>query len=297
MPTENWTTLIHARRQTEAVELPEGATVQLKQFANIRAVVFDVYGTLFSSGVGDISLSTVQNRDQTLKDTLSDNDLTITETGNQNRFDEQLNKQIRQHQDLRRQNGIQFPEVEIRDVWQDFLQELVAADWIQAYQNVDIETLVIDYESRVNPTQAMPSLEHTLNQLKASGKVLSIISNAQFYTPLLFDTYLQKPIEAFDFSDECSVWSYKLKEGKPSQRLYEIAAEKLAAHSQITPNQVLYVGNDIRNDIWPAQAIGFNTALFAGDKLSLRRRENDSDCSHIRADIEITNLAQILECV
>ena len=57
------------------------------------------------------------------------------------------------------------------------------------------------------------------------------------------------------------------------------------------------MGNDIRNDIWPAQSVGFKTALFAGDKLSLRRRKDDPQCKQIEADLEITQLHQLLDCL
>jgi putative hydrolase of the HAD superfamily len=61
------------------------------------------------------------------------------------------------------------------------------------------------------------------------------------------------------------------------------------------PDQVLYVGNDMRNDICPAAATGFHTALFAGDKRSLRLREDDRKCARTRPDIIITDLMQLLE--
>lgn len=293
----NWLQLIQQRSQTTPVRLPEDAKPRLQQLHGIRAVIFDIYGTLFSSGVGDISLATTQNRDAALKATLQENHLQLSPSSASVRLDDSLHATIQQHQDQRRNDGIQFPEVEIRDVWVDFIQQLVADAQLEPEFEADIETLVIDYETRVNPTQAMPALESTLQQLTAQGKTLSIISNAQFYTPLLFEAYLGKDLEALNFCTNSAVWSYAELEGKPSTRLYQLSAERLQTHHQIAPHEVLYVGNDIRNDIWPAQQIGYHTALFAGDHLSLRRRTSDPDCGHIRPDLEITSLAQILDCI
>jgi putative hydrolase of the HAD superfamily len=53
----------------------------------------------------------------------------------------------------------------------------------------------------------------------------------------------------------------------------------------------------MRNDIWPAQETGLKTALFAGDRLSLRRREDDPDCRKTKPDLEITHLEQLLHCL
>ncbi len=61
----------------------------------------------------------------------------------------------------------------------------------------------------------------------------------------------------------------------------------------MAPEEILYLGNDIRNDIWPAQAEGFRTALFAGDRRSLRLRADDPDCGNVRPDWVVTGLEQL----
>ena len=294
---DTWTKLIRSRCQTGPVHLPEDAEARLQKLPGIRAVIFDVYGTLFSSGVGDISLATEQNRDSELKSTLSDNGIQLTAEGHDARFDDRLHEHIHAHQAARREDGIEYPEVEIREVWVDFIQALVADGLIGDDFEADIETLVIDYESRVNPTQAMPELEATLSELHQRGQVLGIISNAQFYTRLLFDTYLHKSLSELHFDERIHVWSYRELEGKPSQALYRLSAAHLKEQHQIEAEEVLYVGNDMRNDIWPASEVGFKTALFAGDTLSLRRRKDHPNCAQLSADLEITPLSQILDCI
>jgi putative hydrolase of the HAD superfamily len=49
------------------------------------------------------------------------------------------------------------------------------------------------------------------------------------------------------------------------------------------------------NDIYPARKAGFTTALFAGDKRSLRLRQDDPRCANISADLVITDLYQLLD--
>jgi putative hydrolase of the HAD superfamily len=87
-------------------------------------------------------------------------------------------------------------------------------------------------------------------------------------------------------------YSYRFEVAKPSPKLFMLAAEKLGAR-EILPTEVLYVGNDMLNDIYPAKTIGFQTALFAGDRRSLRLRAEDPRCRNLAADVVVTNLIQL----
>lgn len=276
----------------------ENAIARINKISDIRAVVFDIYGTLISSGVGDISLSSKSNSNDALYYTLFNQGIEVLPAFDSTRLDALLLESIKYFQRKRSKEGVCYPEVEIREVWKYFLEKLLTKKLINPLPaDLDIEGLIIDYECRVNPTQAMPGLVDTLNELHQRGLKISIISNAQFYTPLLFDALIGKSLSELNICMDCAIWSYVLREAKPSQRLYELSANHLFRIYQIDPKQVLYVGNDIRNDIWPAQSVGFKTALFAGDKLSLRRRKEDPQCKHIEADLEITQLHQLLDCL
>ena len=288
---------IRQRRQSGPVQPPKGAEARLSKIDGIRAVVFDVYGTLFSSGVGDISLATEQDRNKPLRQTLLDHGIQLLDAGRNERFDLRLHKEIHKHQAIRRKEGIEYPEVEIRNVWEDFLKSLKNSNWIAQEKEVDIESLSIDYETRVNPTQAMPGLPEALETLRQAGFIMSIVSNAQFFTPFLFPAFLEKTHEELGFCEASAIWSYRLLEAKPSTQLYKDSAAQLYKRHGILPCEVLFVGNDLRNDIWPAQEIGFKAALFAGDALSLRRRKNDPNCRTVRADLEITHLEQLAKCI
>jgi len=89
-------------------------------------------------------------------------------------------------------------------------------------------------------------------------------------------------------------YSYQFEVAKPSPVLFRKAAETLKAKG-IQPSDVLYLGNDMLNDIYPAKAIGFQTALFAGDKRSLRLRAGDSRCKKLTPDLVITDLIQLIQ--
>jgi putative hydrolase of the HAD superfamily len=289
---------ILARRQMGDVELPDDAAPRLAKLPGIRAVVFDVYGTLFSSGAGDISLASEENRDAALRATLREAGFTLHRSAAGLRLDRIFHGWIGTHQERRRAAGVVFPEVEIRAAWRDFLAELETSGHVEPPPvPADPEWLAVEFEGRVNPVQPMPGLEATLRDLRDRDIAIGIVSNGQFFTPLLFEAFLPGGFAGSGVDPDLCVWSCDLLEAKPSVKLFFRCAEALAARPGIGPNQALFVGNDLRNDIWPAQSAGFRTALFAGDRLSLRRRQDDPDCAGVRADLEVTALPQVPDCV
>jgi putative hydrolase of the HAD superfamily len=72
-------------------------------------------------------------------------------------------------------------------------------------------------------------------------------------------------------------------------------AEEAVRAKGFGADAVLFVGNDMLNDIFPAKSLGFQTALFAGDARSLRLRTDDSRCRNLSADIVLTDLEQLID--
>lgn len=191
--------------------------------------------------------------------------------------------------------GREYPEVDIRDIFLEVLQSLWKKGRISSRPDMELcELVALEYECRINPTWPMPELAETLRCLKERKFALGIVSNAQFFTPLLFPAFLEDPLETLGFDPELCVWSYIHLEAKPSGKLFELAAANLGRR-KIRARQVLYVGNDRINDIWPAGRTGFKTALFAGDRRSFRPREKDPRSAGVAEDVLLTSLRQLTE--
>jgi putative hydrolase of the HAD superfamily len=273
---------------------PTGISDHLVPLENIRAVVFDVYGTLFVSGSGDISIASEMSNQQALTEALrvarfSGN---LKEAGAKGV--ERLLQAI-QHTHIMRQNiGITYPEVDIRDEWKTVLKSLQQEHLIE--EKITHETILcvsVDYECWINPVWPMPGIQATLQALRDKECVLGIVSNAQFFTLLMFPAFLKKAHSELGFDPDLCAWSFQLLEAKPSPNLFRGVVECLHHQYGILPEETLYVGNDKLNDIWPAAQLGLKTALFAGDQRSLRLRENDTRCSDLEPDLIITELSQL----
>lgn len=261
-----------------------GETAKLPKLQDIRAVIFDIYGTLLISASGDISLASGGSRGKAALDALAATSLTHQSDLEGNSVVEQLHAAIaKQHQN----SSSNHPEVEIRECWDKVLSEQgIKADESQ------IEQLAIEYECRVNPIWPMPGLAEMLGELTSRKLQLGIVSNAQFFTPLAFKPLTNKDLSEWGFTYSLNIWSYEHREAKPGVVLYELCAQRLAAEG-ISPEQILYVGNDLRNDVWPAGLVGFKTALYAGDARSLRWRADDAAVAGVQPDAVLTDLKQI----
>ena len=248
----------------------------------VACVLFDVYGTLFVSASGDIGLSKQSDLPQArIAQLLKQYDIKTPPATIREAFFDAI---AAKHADLQQQ-GIAFPEVEIDLIWMDVLG-------IDDRQRA--RRFAVSYEWIVNPVYPMPHLKEMLSELKKKSLIIGIISNAQFYTPYLFEWLVGAQLSKLGFNSELVFFSYQHGQAKPSAYLFKLAAQKLQ-QMHIRPEGALYVGNDMRNDIYPAHEVGFQSALFAGDDRSLRLRKDDPRCRDLTADLVVTDLMQILK--
>jgi len=264
--------------------LPTSLNPSEKLKEKVNCILFDVYGTLFISGSGDISIARQQSRQtQNLKNLL---DRYQVKKKPQIVLDDFFSAIDIEHNRLRK-TGVDFPEVEIDRIWTRVL-EIEELDAVRAF--------AVEFELIVNPVYPMPNLEKMLSGCKKLKVSMGIISNAQFYTPYLFSWFLDSSPEDLGFKSDLIFYSYKSGHAKPSPFMFEAAAKNLR-NMDISSHSVLYIGNDMLNDIYPAKMLGFKTALFAGDARSLRLRENHPKCQNLSADMLITDLVQVLDLV
>jgi putative hydrolase of the HAD superfamily len=250
----------------------------------IQGILFDVYGTLFISRSGDISMAK-KNSPQTEKFEKLLREFGIKKDSQfvLNRFYAAIENQ---HERLKEQ-GVDFPEVEIDQIW------------MRVLENDNIETVrefAVTYELIANPVYPMPNLKTLLSVCRDSNVVMGIISNAQFYTPYLFNWFLGSSPEDLGFHPDLILYSYKFGYAKPSTFMFQVAADRLNP-MDISVGSALYIGNDMLNDMYPAKQAGFKTGLFAGDARSLRLRENDPKCKDLSVDFVITDLIQLLDYI
>jgi putative hydrolase of the HAD superfamily len=226
----------------------------------LRAALFDVYGTLFISAAGDIAGGETAGGD--LDALIAEYVPDCTGEGLRDYFREAV---LRRH----RESKAAYPEVRVEEIWAGFFRDRRAAG---RGAEIDPREFALRYELALNPVYPMPGALETIGALKARGFVLGLVSNAQFFTPLLFEAFFGASPEGLGFDPGLLIYSFEAGEAKPSPALFTRAVRGLESLG-IEPGSCLYVGNDMLKDIRPAAAAGFKTVLFAGDGRSLRLRD------------------------
>lgn len=271
----------------------------LKKLRDIRAVIFDFYGTLFISGVGDIGIDDGKSDAGLLIKALEGANIKPVHENAGKRGYEIYDKVVTEQLQELKSSGIPYPEPDIRTVWRNVLNQMYAEDLIDGPTTSEHhERMAVEFEVRMNPIWPMPGYEETLSRLKDQNLELGVISNSQFYTPIALEALAGKSLEQLGFNRHLLHWSYEESRKKPGLVFYEHFLEKASEQMHdARPEHFLYVGNDMLKDIYPADELGMKTALFAGDKRSLKWRKEDNRCKNLNPDLVITELLQIPGCI
>jgi len=260
--------------------LPTGVTPDLTGLRPFAALLCDVYGTLLISAAGDIGQGQPCLPPAALAELLRRHGIDRTPE----RLMDDLHHAIARRHAEDRRRGVDWPDVDIVRIWQEVLGEANASR---------AAAFALAYELIVNPVYPMPGLPDLLAHHRRRQTRMGIISNAQFFTPWQLVHFLGAPLDTLGFAPRLLLYSWQCGHAKPSDMMFVRASAVLDAMG-IPAESVLYVGNDMRNDILPAKRVGFQTALFAGDRRSLRFRSDDADCQGLRADLVVTDLRQLI---
>lgn len=167
--------------------------------------------------------------------------------------------------------------------------------------NESWEDTIMVFELLSNRVYPMPGMKEVLMEIKKMGLPIGIVSNAQFYTPIIMNYFLtgefstNQNIDLFD--EDLSVYSYKELRAKPDTALFDKFIPVLNNKYNIEPSETIFVGNDMLKDVYTATKAGLRTVLFAGDERSLRLREDDERVKGMFPDFIINDLKQLTKII
>jgi putative hydrolase of the HAD superfamily len=266
--------------ELEALALPAAPGLR-----GIKAAIFDVYGTLLVSAAGEIGAVAEGSAAEgpgaapgRLASLAGEYGCSAAELRDYFRA-----AVLERHGERRGETA--YPELRVEALWEGFLAR-------RGEPRIGARRLALRYELAVNPAWPMPGAAETLALLRSRGSILGLISNAQFFTPLLFEAFFGAPPEGLGFDRALLTYSFELGEAKPSPTLFAPATRRLEALG-LQPESALYIGNDMLNDIAAASRAGFRTALYAGDRRSLRLREGDPRVRGVMPDRVLRGLSDV----
>lgn len=265
---------------------PAEYTSRVEKLYDVRAVIFDVYGTIinywrpeFDSNdqrTGSIlkAFGSVIDRFG-MRDTLESLNPDENAEKTLNGF---YNGLIALNHEKMAKKGTVYPEVKIEEVWSVIHAILKRNGYV--YSNY-CKCEECDFPRYTAYTYNFHSLGrslysgvvNTLSELNQQNIKCGLLSNAQFYTPIDLTLMIrEQSLQKYDdfselFEPDLTFFSYEYGVAKPNQLLYRRLFDVLYEY-QILPEQTVFVGNDLETDIRPAIEAGMKTAFFCGDRKS-----------------------------
>jgi len=251
-----------------------------------RIVFWDVYGTVLAAERGDLE-SLARRSDElhtAFERTVKNFSLSIEPA----RLHDVFFRCIQAEREERRVRGITHPEVRVDEIWFKLLEKLQpdASPTINFAREV-----ALFFERQANPKELEPHAYEVLTTLQNRRMRQGIISNAQFYTTIEMSTLFRHEsagavctLESI-FDPRLLFFSFELGVAKPDAAIFRPAIEALTREN-VMPDETVYIGDSLLDDIAPAQHLGFRTVLYSPAPVG--------ELS-IKPDLVIHNLAQLLE--
>lgn len=272
----------------------------------IKALIFDIYGTILKQNVGDLedsidfknsikllrSFKRIKNKYKN-----SNNKLDASAEELKNLYLKYINKSHNQS----KAKGIKNPEVKIEKIWHSILKDINH----RQKNNKNFWFEIADYHQQYIAKRTLyPNIEKVLKYAIDNNLKLGIISNAQFYTITDLINLLKTKKEfkniksVFEiFTKDISLFSYKLGFSKPNPKVFKIMKTNLKKYS-IDMDETLFIGNDILNDIYCGNKSGMQTCLSLNHELKERKNnktiKNDKK-NYKKPTYTIDNLKNIID--
>jgi histidinol phosphatase-like enzyme len=291
------------------VEKPK-ARPHLTRLPDVRAVTWNVYGTLLAISHGDLLFEHPQAfvTDAALEKTIQEFKMwgsMSRKPGQPAEYMKQIYQQVLTEQRSFPGGGEKFPEAASDRVWEAILKKLLQKDYkfdagFFGSLNEYSRKIAYFFHASLQGTACYPGAAAALKHVHDAGLVQTLLADGQCFTTV----QLQRGLAAQDstvrcqdvLDDKAEALSYALRGRKPSERLFRHTLQALTDRD-IAPAQVLHVGSRLTQDIIPAKRLGMRTALFAGDRASLQATPEQLKEPASRPDVMLTELTQLTEVV
>lgn len=292
-----------------AVPAPESAraTPYIKPLTGIKAVAWNVYGTLVRISDGDLLFQHPQPirmeiaLDKTIQEFNMWNSMTRRPgkpweymlTKYQNALDEQRMASSGRKGDV--------TEINSALIWKKLLSMLDKKDYsydTDLFGDFDqlSEKVAYFFHSALQGVAPSEGALSTLLALQAAGLKQGLLADAQCFTPvqLLRTLQDQGTLPKLDalFAPSLNTYSYAEGIRKPSRTLFLRAVDRFVK-TGLEPEQILYVSSRVADDLAVAKSLGLRTALYAAEKLGLKVTPDELKDPATKPDRLLSRLADI----
>ena len=291
--------------------VPVAARAHDKPLAGIRAVVWNLYGTLLRVTDGELLLShhTELRMQVALEKTISEFNMWNSMTRKPGAPWEYILPKYRATlEDLELTAKVapgDFGHANGSAVWRRILDMLGQKEYQydkEFYGSLDqlAEKIAYFFQLCLQGVEAAPNAAAALTAVSQLGLVQGLLTDAQPFSLIqalrAFGQQSKLPPLNELFDPACLILSCQLGVRKPSATLYDTCVQRFAEKG-IQPQEILYVGNRLQSDLAVAKQLGIRTALYVGDKLSLKASSAEINHKDLRPKRLLTDLKQIINIV
>jgi FMN phosphatase YigB (HAD superfamily) len=287
------------------------ATPYLKRLPGIRAVVWDVYGTLLSISEGrllTLSLDPLRMEvalDKTIREFNMWNSMSRKPGAPWEYMFQQYKRLVEAERLAASPRAGEAPETDSAHIWKVLIERLGKKDFTwdeSSFGGIDefSEKVAWFFHAALQGTAAAPSALKALKHVRRAGLKQGLVADGQCFTLVQLARALraQGTVTSFArlFSRGCVCLSFQYGVRQPAVTLFEACLARLARRG-IAPEHVLYVASRLKENLRPARSLGMRTALYAGDAVSLEATSAEIKDSELRPDRILTDLRQIRQIV
>jgi FMN phosphatase YigB (HAD superfamily) len=315
---EQYATYLDTRRDLPWPAPPEidppRAIPHLTRQPGVRAVLWNVYGTLVHLAGGELYFEHPQQfvMEVALDKTIQEFKMWGSMPRKPGRPADYLRRvytDILTEQRLVPGGTEKFPEAASERVWEAFIKKLFQKDYkfdATFYGSLNEYSRKVAYffHASLQGTACYPGAAEALRHVADQGVAQGLLADGQCFTPVQLQRGLAKQDASLRldevFDPGLRFLSAEVRARKPSERLFRQAVGALAERG-ISPGEVLHVGSNLARDLAPARRLGMKTALFIADKAALQLSPEQLKQAlkepANRPDVLLTELAQIAEVV
>jgi FMN phosphatase YigB (HAD superfamily) len=212
----------------------------------IRAIIFDVYGTLLEITPPPEDAS--RRWTELSRDFLPGSaPLSLAE------FRAHCAAGVAAEHDRLRALGIPFPEVSWPHIARAAWPELAALDPMR------LDRFLLQAAALLHTTRLMPGAAAVLARLSRTQLLLGLASNGQAYSAGELDAALESAgLNRAIFCPPLTFWSYQAGFSKPDPHVFQLLTARLLERN-VSAAETLMVGDRYDNDMFPAQTLGWAT--------------------------------------
>lgn len=291
-----------------AIEIPK-ATAFLKPLSGIRLVVWNIYGTLLRIADGELLFQAPEA--MRMQIALEKMDAEFNMWNHMYRkpiapwkylMEQYLKFMDRQRLASTKTKG-DVPEIHSGEIWRQIFEQLEEKDYeydVDFYGDKDelSQKAAYFFHASLQGWEASPHALRALETVAGGHLHQGLLADAQPFTlvQLLQGLKTQGKLPAWGdlFQSKCVILSYQVGVRKPSKTLYQTLLQR-SREMGIAPEEILYISSRLDQDLAVAKSLGIQTALYAGDKLSLRATKEEIANPKLRPDRLLTDLSQIGE--